>query len=443
MSINPKYSSVRNRKIQKLESAASAVLLATAVFAAAPKGAEAFITITAGDQSWFDTANWARGNLTSTGTLPETVESVGPGNVSTDVYVDINAKNTVVPAVGVLFDPANDPLTPGGKNGNYLASLGSASNPTTFYVSDATGLVTSTTSSAPNKLTLESGTIQAWLSSIGRDGPGVMVQNGGVFMTTGEPFTVQSESNTETIGSGTFEYHGGTVIAGNQLQIASKNVGAQGGVSGVGVTSAGVGKFVVYNDGPDGAILTTNGLSVCRNNSGMGNIGIVEFHYDLDSENVGNIRPIQDNFNTTNGVLQLNNSSNTSARLNIVLDAVPSMNNGQVQNLGLFKSQFIDNVVSTSSAVFFSLDGLNAFTQGATIAAAYSGIAYSWTISYSGVISFDNSATSAYTSSDISALGGADVVLVGIPVPEPGSIALLGGAGSMILARRKRRKISV
>jgi hypothetical protein len=438
MSINPKTSSLRVRKFQKLENAASAALLATAVFAAAPKGADAFITISPGDQSWFNTANWARERLTATGTLPEVVES-GVGSQPSDAYIDVNADNTVVPAVGVLFDPANDPLTPGGPNANYIANLGSAANPTNFYVSDATGLVTTTTSSAPNKLTLESGTIEAWWSSIGRDGPGVMVQNGGVFITAGRPFTIQSESDTQTIGSGTFEYHGGMIIAGNQLQISSKNVGAQGGVDGIGLTSAGVGKFIVYNDGPAGAILTTNGLSVSRNNAGMGNIGIVEFHYDLDPDNVGNIRPIQNDFNTTNGVLQLNNSSNTSARLNIVLDAAPSMTNGQVQNLGLFKTQSTTNVNSTAPALFFSLDGLNTFTQGATIAAAYSGIAYSWTISYSGVISFDNSATSAYSSSDIFGLGGADVVLVGIPVPEPGSIALLGGAASMILARRRQK----
>jgi hypothetical protein len=442
MSINPKNSRGQNRRFQKLESAASAAILATAVFAATPRSAQAFIYITAGDQSWFNSSNWARNPLTNTGTLPETVESVGPGPDFSDIYIDINALNPVVPAQGVLFDPANDALTPGGPNAHYIANLGSAVNPTTLYVSDAVGQVTSTTSSAPNKLTIESGTIQAWLTSVGRDGPGVIVQNGGVFLTVGAKVAIQSQSDTQTIGSGTFEYHGGTMIAGNQIQIGTENLGGP-----IGNTSAGVGRFVVYNDGPDGAILATNGMHVAGTTTGLGTagagtIGIVEFHYDLNTHNVGNTRPIQDDFNTTNGQLVLQNSSTTSARLNLLLDAVPTVTNGQVQNLGLFKTQGAINNFATTPALFYSLDGLNVFTQGATIAAAYSGIAYSWTISYSGVISFDNSATSAYTTSDISATGGADIVLVGVPVPEPGSIALLGGAASMILARRRRKSIS-
>jgi hypothetical protein len=437
MSIHPQSSRVRHRKFQNLHNAASGALLATAVFAAAPRGAQAIVYIGTSDQSWFNTSNWATTSATATGTLPEVLESGGAG--STNGWIGINANNANMPAVGVLFDPANDSLTPGGKSGSYLADIGDVNHQTAFTVSN-TSVYTSPqgTSSSPNKLTLESGTLATWNSYIGRDGQGIMVQNGGVFIDAGQKIAIESQSSTVAIGSGTYEYHGGTLIAGNQIHIAG-----EANSTGIALTSAGVGKLVVYNDGPAGAIVVSNGMIVgndfvASNGNTGGLIGIVEFHYDLNAQNVGNVRPVQDDFNTTNGQLKLNNGTNSSARLNLVLDAVPTVTNGQVQNLGLFKTERIDNDFSTP-ALFYSFDGLNAFTQGATIAAAYSGIAYSWTISYSGVITFDNTATSAYTSSDIAATGGTDIVLVGIPVPEPGSLALVGGVASMVLARRRKR----
>ena len=64
---------------------------------------------------------------------------------------------------------------------------------------------------------------------------------------------------------------------------------------------------------------------------------------------------------------------------------------------------------------------------------------YSWTISYSGQINFTNTATSAYNSTAIQATGGSDVVLVGVAVPEPGSLTILGGLASLILTRRRGR----
>jgi len=72
----------------------------------------------------------------------------------------------------------------------------------------------------------------------------------------------------------------------------------------------------------------------------------------------------------------------------------------------------------------------------------YNGSTYSWTISYSGQINFTNSAASAYNATAITSTGGNDVVLIGITninIPEPSSMALLGGAGSLILARRRKR----
>jgi hypothetical protein len=393
-----------------------------------------------GDQSWFNTPNWFEATTSTTGTLPEVGFIAGVTNTT-----NLDAHNVSMPSVGVLFDPANDALTPGGENANYLANLDAENNfflGSTFYVSNA-AFPTDFTSSSPNKLTIESGTLEAGVVSVGRDGPGMIVQNGGTFISDYK-LNIQDTSRTQTIGSGTFEYHGGTLIAGNAVRLArgetaSSNIGAMG------LTSAGVGKLVIYNNGPDGAILISNGITVAANTQAKGTIGIVEFHYDLNPEGVGNTRPIQNDFNTTNGVLALDNGANTSSRLNLVLDAAPTpLYRGTIedpivlsQNLGLFKNQSSKGI-GTFPRLFYSTDGLTAYTQGATISASFLFTTYSWTISYSGLITFDNTATSAYSSGDISATGGSDIVLIG-GLPEPGSAVLLGGVGSMILSRRRKR----
>ncbi len=109
-----------------------------------------------------------------------------------------------------------------------------------------------------------------------------------------------------------------------------------------------------------------------------------------------------------------------------------------MQNLGLFDETLIAGS-GTYPRAFYSVDGSKVFTQGATISAAYDGATYSWTISYSGQINFTNTATSAYNSTAIQATGGSDVVLVGVAVPEPGSLTILGGLASLILTRRRGR----
>jgi hypothetical protein len=424
----------------RLEGLAGAALISAAVFVAAPKAAHGEVDYTAtGDQSWFNTANWMESTGSTTGTLPEVYVANGVTNAS-----NIDANNASMPSVGVLFDPANDAATPGGKNANYTAQMGQAGpgGAATLYLSNSTAF-TDFTHAAPNKLTIESGTIETGVVTDGRDGNGIIVLNGGTFITD-QKLAIQGDNHTVTIGSGTFEYHGGTYIAGNQVQVASGQ-GTSTLAGSIGNTSAGVGRFVVYNDGPDGAVLISNGISFATNTNTKGTIGIVEFHYDLNNENIGNVRPVQDNFNTTNGQLKLDNATNTSTRLNLVLDAAPSVIGGNVQNLGLFKTQSITGS-GTFPKLFYTLaDGTVAYTQGATISATFASTNYSWTISYSGLITFDNSGTSAYSSSDISTAGAAgnDVVLIGLPsgnnIPEPASMALLGGAGSMIMARRRQR----
>jgi hypothetical protein len=427
------------RRISHLEGIAGGVLIAAAVFAATPKLVHAEIDYTgtggtttdpnsANATSWFNTANWNNG--VGTGTLAESNLNGAAQN--------IEAGNVVMPSVGVVFDPKDDPNAAGFGGAAYVANLQNVQG--SFYLASEAGTVLS-----PNKLTVESGTIIVGTATVGRDTAGILAVNGGTFIVAGGTLKVQGSNRTTVLGSGTFEYHGGNLetLQGVQLGSGSCSVG-------VSKTSAGLAYFTVYNDGIDGAILSQNGFQFAANTNQSGTIGIVEFHYDVNTGGIGGVRPIQTNWNQGNGesgigVLHLNNNTNASSRLNLVLDAAPSLfgagPNAAPQNLGLFDETVIAGS-GTYPKAFYSVDGSTVFTQGATITASFSGKQYSWTISYSGQINFTNTATSAYDeSTGISAVGGNDVVLIGIPnTPEPGSLALLGGTGALIMSRRRTKK---
>ena len=424
-------------RIARFQAIAGTALLSAAIFAPAPKVARGDLTYTGtGDgvggngQNWFNTANWWTG--TTTGTLPE-------GYTLTTANVD--APNTVMPSVGVLFDPANQ-----GLSATYVANL--AVKLSSFYVSRASGSFDGS-SGFSDKLTIESGTLITSTTSLGSDGPGIIVQKNGAWVGNGG--LKIGGTNKSSMGSGTYEYHGGNFTMNNQTQVGSATQSA----ADPGSNSAAIGKFIIYNDGPDGALLVSNGFSVSTNKSNGGSIGIVEFHYSLDTHGVGLTRPIQ---NTAfNGSLSIVNQDFTnigpggigfpmngaSSRLNLVLEAAPTIIGVAPQNLGLFKDANKIGGNGSWPKAFYTMDGGTGYSQGATISVAYSGTMYSWTISYSGLITFTNASTSAYVSSGITApTNGNDVVLIGLGeslIPEPGSMALLAGAGSLILARRRGR----
>ena len=397
-------------RITRLEAVAGGAIIAAAVFAAAPKFASAQSiqmqvsggTTTdptaAGALTWFNTSNW--NNAGVTGTLPESDTGLPSAqNIAPD--------NATMPSVGLVFDPVNDPNAAGLGGNAYVANLDEISGST--YIASVAG-----TYAAPAKLTIESGTLIAGTATVGRDSQGILALNGGAFLTVGSIKIQGTNKAVTAIGTGTFEYHGGTLDAEQGIQLGS---GACS--TGLTKTSAGVGYFTVYNDGPAGAILSQNGFQIATNTNQAGTIGIVEFHYDINTGGIGGTRPIQTNVDQGNGetgqgILHIQNNTNNSARLNLVLDAAPSVIGGLVQNLGLFD----DTVISGSGTypkAFYSVDGTTVFTQGATITAAYMGTSYSWTISYSGQINFTNTATSGYDSSGIDAVGGNDVVLIGLP----------------------------
>jgi len=457
----------RRVRISGLEGLAGGALVAAAVFAACPSSVRAnpaylgWQSLSGGTstnpnsanaESWFNISNWGFvvTNITdNTGTLPESYAS-GQSGATVD---EVNT--TAMPSVGVVFDPADDANVPAGTTGGnsqYMANVWASSG------SLIVGSFIGTAAQTPAKLTIESGTIYAQAISIGRDSAAEIVQNGGVLAALGSAMKVQSFNKITTLGTGTYEYHGGTLEAfGIQVVAGGCSIGPTQSL-------AAVGSFIVYNDGPDGAVLSANGFQFDQNNYGYEDIGTVEFHYDLNSGGIGNVRPVQDNWNDTalangnagTGKLQILQGTVTtkgkgtaslpytlySSRLNLVLDTAPSVISGLTQNLGLFDQSIITGS-GTFPKAFYSADGSTIFTQGATISAVYSGTIYSWTISYSGQINFTSTAVSGYNSSNITATGGNDVVLIGLApqaVPEPTSMALLGGAGSLILARRRQKK---
>jgi len=458
MSIVDSTHSKRDGRMLRQGLVAGTALLSAAVFTAAPKAARADLNFFGtGDNSWFNTALWATG--TNSGTLPEQGATNGSFNIS--------ANNTSMPATGVLFDPANQVGNP-----NYIVNF-AANASSSFYVSSQSANSPTGTTSQPNKLTIESGTFMPWVMSVGRDGAGTVLQNGGTWIGC-QALQLGAQPKSAS-GTGTYEYHGG-----NYIQLNTTRLGVSVTNNAKGKWSATIGRFVVYNDGPDGSMLNYNGFSTAVNNCWGGAIGISEFHYDLNTWGTGGTRPVQ--MVGANAVLNIRNAatsiktagttlgkatfyqSGLSSRLNLVLDTLPQVNGAAVvpgasatynPNLGLFHESTISGNGATWPKVFYSLDGLTGYSQGATISAAYGTVAtYSWTISYSGIITFNDTMTDAnnnvyssdslYTPTNIGATGGDDVVLIGItqvvPIPEPGSLALLGGAGSLILARRRGRK---
>jgi hypothetical protein len=483
MSIVESTKTKSTRSLPRLDALAGAALLAAAAFVATPKitrgdtiayegaGGTSTDPNNANAVSWFNVTNWGDINLGGsvantgpTGTLPEN----GPASTGGAIIAQSNPGmvGTLVgmPSVGVVFDPADDSLTPGGPNANYVANIYNTSG--SLFVGAMGGQIlngtlsggTGTITANPSKLTVLSGSIIVGGSSsaigIGRDEPGTMVQNGGtIILEGGGKLEIALVNKSTNAAAGTYEYHGGTLEA-NTVQMS-----ASAGTSGASETSASVATFIVYNDGPAGAILSSNGFQMANNTKGFASISTVEFHYDLNTGGVGGIRPVQGNWNNgfnssyTQALILYNGTevgatgtsslafTYQSSRLNLVLDTAPSIIGGFVQNLGLFDETRISGQ-GTYPKAFYSVDGSTVFTQGATISAVVNSNTYSWTISYSGQINFTSTAVSGYNTNGIQETGGNDVVLIGLPVtvPEPASLSMLGGVGALILARRRNKK---
>jgi hypothetical protein len=108
-----------------------------------------------------------------------------------------------------------------------------------------------------------------------------------------------------------------------------------------------------------------------------------------------------------------------SARLDLQLDAAPTVTAGVPQDLGLFDVNFgdaFDGVITGSGDLgnlFSSVDASDVYEEGAEVSAVFGNTKFKWQISYTGNITWtdaDNSVVDAIAGPG----AGTDVVLIGL-----------------------------
>jgi hypothetical protein len=403
---------------------------------------------------WFDPVNWSDAN----GYLPPYQSADGLNNpypAANDAQIN-NGWNVAGGGEGVVYDPVNDPFYPAVASATYFSApfdvlKGQVLN--RFYISRNT---TNT-----NQLTIKSGSItfatrladpsapiigttnyqnsQTPTIIIGRSGStataanqGRVVQLGGTFSTGDTSVTLdigQREAPTATNpanwGNGTWDYRGGTLL------VQQGNAGSQGIRLSAGSATngtGGVGKFIMRNPTTGGKVKTFDFTFCADGNNGDGvltGVGIAEFHFAN-----GGTRPIQIDRNLTiNNGLDADLTGIRSARLDLKLDAAPTLVAGVPQDLGLFDVNFGNAFGGTiggvgdadgngtpsedTDQVFWDVAGTTLLGEGATVSAIFGSTKYNWTITYTGDIQWtdaDNSVVSTITGPTT----GTDVVLIGL-----------------------------
>lgn len=410
----------------------------------------------AGTQWWYDPVNWNRDSNNNI-TLP-------PGNSTTGVTdTQINAGTTNLPGgEGVVYDPINDPNLPIPGTVTFPTNFGDGKTIQQLYLSreGQSGVAVPTPS---NLLTIKGDLTATGQVVIGRSS-GIrdvatfaqITQKGGVFNVTLSSLDIaQTDTSHNGMGSGTYDYQKGTLNVsrdgGNGLRLSNGTSSATS--DGTAAGAAGVAKLIIHNPGYNPADPTTGGFIraydvVSAAYSGVADnavtsadpdgvnkgVSIFEFHYEN-----GGVRPIQvgRNLSINNGV---DGSGATptlgtrSSRLNLKLDAAPSLTAGVPASLGLFDVDFDQTDLATGTItgtgdvdgdgifnddrVFSNANAANpldvsaAYYPGSVVSAVFGGTKYNWTISYSGVITWSDADNSVIQS--ISGSGGSDVVLIGL-----------------------------
>ncbi|MBX3425319.1 MAG: hypothetical protein KF688_06540 [Pirellulales bacterium] len=282
-------------------------------------------------------------------------------------------------------------------------------------------------------------------SSIGNQNLGRIVQTGGIFRLPATTLDL-GQAEASGWGNGTYDYRGGIL----EVQQVGGTQGIRLSAGSASTGAGGVGTFIMHNPASGGYVRTFDFTSASIANDADGvtrGVGIVEFHFEN-----GGTRPIQvqRNLSINNGVDATITTATRSSRLNLVLNAAPTLNAGVPQNLGLFDVNFggifsgiitgtgdlgLDNdpLVHTNNRIFSDLAGTVHYQEGDLVSAVFGGTQYNWTISYTGDISWtdaDNSVVDQILGSG----SGTDVVLIGhstqpapanvAAVPEPASVAL-------------------
>ena len=361
-----------------------------------------------------------------------------------------------------IFDPANDtanttpddPTTPD-VNEHLQFTAGR------IYVGGTTGGVVPFQVGGVDQQTVQAGTLDIRSGTLvmtsdlqlGRGGAkingggvtGKLIINGGSLLLNNPtnflnlvlgPVNPNVAGQPASVGRGIIEYHKGVlrlappqsvdsygnVTGGGILNVASAYVAAPDTADGyVGATES---KIVMYNDGP--GYFRVNNLQFAGGNATATGVGITgpvmataEFHF-----NNGGVRPIQvaNNLTLNNGtVVDTSTDPNgvtvasRRSRLNLVLDAIPTVAAGVPQNLGLidvdsginpilddmgnptalFDSNGNGTGAVNSGGTFYNTDNVTQLTDGATVSAIYGDTQYNWKIHYNGKITWGSSAAGA------------------------------------------------
>jgi hypothetical protein len=389
----------------------------------------------AGTQWWFNPVNWNT-NSNVNNALPPSNGT--PPVTFTDAQIN-QGTGSLPGGEGVVYDPVNDPFFAAASSLTYptgstltTTSLARDYGPQTLY---RFYLSRNTTNS--NTLTIKSGDLAIESTTIigrsGSTGTGAGQQNLGQVIQTGGivrfPLIGVDIGQRETSGwgNGIWDYRGGT------LEIAEETGGNTAlrlshGSTTTGNGAGGQGRFIMHNPASGGHVLALNVQSASYAGSNVDpafdaldpdgvttGVASWEFHFEN-----GKTRPLQviNNLSLNNG-LDSSTGGTRSSRLDLRLDAAPSLTGIVPQNLGLFDVDSDNNgtgVVQGTGALGGTLsnaDGTINFPEGATVSAVFGSTKYNWTISYSGNITWTDQANSV-VSAITGTTTGKDVVLIGL-----------------------------
>jgi hypothetical protein len=400
------------------------ILPAVASFWCAPAASLAAISWDADNntQWWFDPVNWNTNMDVNTALPPSNGVSPTPGATDTQ----INMGTAGLPGgEGVVYDPSNDPNFASAASRTFPAGYGPQVI-AEFYISRNTP--------NSNLLTIKGDMEVRGAGSLGpvigrSSGNAPQGTNGRVNQLSGTVKVVNRSldiGSTDTgnpgFGNGIWDYRGGILEvsfeSGSGLRLSA------GGSAGTG----GEGRFIMHNPTTPGYVrpYLMNIAAHAATADGMTRgIGVVEFHFEN-----GGTRPIQviDDLIINNGA-ESTGTATRSARLELVLNAAPMLDNGVPQDLGLFDVDFNDPDVldppgsilgsGTNARLFSNADGTILYEPGATVSATFGGTQFNWTISYTGDITWDGNGDTGVVSS-ISDAGGTDIVLIGLSSADVG-----------------------
>lgn len=366
---------------------------------------------------WFDPVNWSRDQDEGGPFLPP---SQGQPVTSTDTQINGVGGAPQTVGANVVYDPAVDPFRTAADSLPFDTANGYG--PQTLnqlYISRNT--VNHNVLNINGNLTINANAIVGRSGSTGtapeQQNEGKIIQTGGLLAVPNNVLDL-GQREASGWGNGVYDYRGGTLqvslTGGAGIRLAP------GGSAGTG----GVGKFIMHNPATPGHVRTQN-LNVAAHAGIAGSpdispdgittgVGILEFHFEN-----GGTRPIQ----VVNQLLINNGAVTTgvrSSRLDLKLNAAPTVTADKPQNLGLIDVDALLDDFFTGSiggagdkGLFFSsADGSTLYDEGALVSAQFGSTVYKWNISYSGNITwtnFDNSVVG-----NIEGPGtGTDVVLIG------------------------------